>query len=138
MHNPTTHSKTNKQTTLSTANLVKGECSINLLVGYILNRANFPSILIARNHHWRMDPQLIITQWPKISKIQNTENQDSEIKTKPKLTNQRIWKLENSPATHKNLHIDTFFFVILGAGIGIARSQISHRLIARPRSLWRR
>lgn len=86
-----------KQTKLSIANLVKGECSINLLVGYILNRANFPSILITRNHHWRMDPQLIITQWPNFSKIQNTENQDSEIKTKPKLTNQP--KLETRKLT---------------------------------------
>lgn len=77
-----------KQTKLSIANLVKGERSINLLVGYILNRANFPSILITRNHHRRVDPQLIITQWPKISKIHNTKNQESEIKTKPNLTNQ--------------------------------------------------
>ena len=74
-----------KQTKLSIANLVKGERSINLLVGYTLNRANFPSILITRNHHRRVDPQLIITQWPKISKIQNTKKIKNP-KSKPNQT----------------------------------------------------
>lgn len=42
-----------------------------------------------------------------------------------------------SPATQNNLHIHTFFFIMLSIHITFPRSQISHRLITRPRRMRR-
>jgi len=70
-------------------------------------------------------------------------------KTEDKLIHQLFYFLiffkkkrekKNWPATHYDLHIDTLFFILFSAGVGmgIPRSQISCCLISRPRSLrWR-